>query len=165
MNAERLAQDIAALPIHRRDRRRRDRPRRRAAPSVAADSGRREAAAPAETALDFGARAGARAKRELDSLLARLDVEPGRLNEVEERLFALKAAARQIQCPGRQAAALRSDSSQSSIPERRRSIDRAGGADVAAPAQIFRDSCFGAFRGARQSRETSEAIVLSELRR
>jgi len=100
MNAGRLAQEISA-----------------AAEFVAGDGGAevdlaaalrrlsrlspegREAARAAETALDSALAHVQDARRELESLLARLDVEPGRLEQVEERLFALKAAARKYAVP------------------------------------------------------------------
>ena len=95
MNGERLAQDISA-----------------AAEFVAGDGGAevalaaalrrlsrlvpegKAAAQAAEQALDSALALTHEAKAELQSLLARLDVEPGKLEEVEERLYALRAAAR-----------------------------------------------------------------------
>jgi DNA repair protein RecN (Recombination protein N) len=56
----------------------------------------RQAASAAETALEAAFAHAEEARRELESLAARLDVEPGRLEEVEERLFALRAAARKF---------------------------------------------------------------------
>jgi DNA repair protein RecN (Recombination protein N) len=95
MNADRLAQDVSA-----------------AAGFVSGDGGAetklagalrrlsrlpkegREAAQAAESALESGLALVQEARQELDSLLARLEGEPGQLEEVEERLFALRAAAR-----------------------------------------------------------------------
>ncbi len=54
----------------------------------------RQAASAAEGALEAAFAHTEEARRELESLAARLDVEPGRLEEAEERLFALRAAAR-----------------------------------------------------------------------
>lgn len=54
----------------------------------------RQAASAAETALEAAFAHTEEARRELESVAARLDAEPGRLEEVEERLFALRAAAR-----------------------------------------------------------------------
>jgi DNA repair protein RecN (Recombination protein N) len=59
----------------------------------------REAAQAAEQALDSALALTQEAKAELQSLLARLDVEPGKLEQVEERLFALRAAARKYNVP------------------------------------------------------------------
>jgi DNA repair protein RecN (Recombination protein N) len=95
MNAGRLAQDIAA-----------------ALDFVVSDAGAevrlasalrrlsrlpaegRAAAQAAETALDSAHALVQDASSELKSLLDRLDAEPGKLEQVEERLFALRAAAR-----------------------------------------------------------------------
>jgi DNA repair protein RecN (Recombination protein N) len=95
MNADRLAQDVSA-----------------AADFVSGDGGAetklagalrrlsrlpkegREAVQAAESALESGLALVQEAHQELDSLLARLGGEPGQLEQVEERLFALRAAAR-----------------------------------------------------------------------
>ena len=95
MNAERLAKDISE-----------------AAGSVSGEGGAqaklaaalrrlsrlpnegRNAAAKAEAALDSALVLVEEGARELEALLSRLDVEPGKLTEVEERLFGLRAAAR-----------------------------------------------------------------------
>jgi DNA repair protein RecN (Recombination protein N) len=54
----------------------------------------RDAVQAAEAALDSGLALIQEARQELDLLLARLEGEPGQLEQVEERLFALRAAAR-----------------------------------------------------------------------
>jgi DNA repair protein RecN (Recombination protein N) len=95
MNAGRLAQDVSA-----------------AADFVSGDGGAetkltgalrrlsrlpkegREAVQAAESALESGLALVQEARQELDSLLARLEGEPGQLELVEERLFGLRAAAR-----------------------------------------------------------------------
>ena len=95
MNAGRLAQDVSA-----------------AADFVSGDGGAetkvasalrrlsrlpkegREAVQAAETALESALALVQEARHELDILLKRLDGEPGQLEPVEERLFALRAAAR-----------------------------------------------------------------------
>jgi DNA repair protein RecN (Recombination protein N) len=59
----------------------------------------RQAAAAAEAALESAFAQTEEARRELESVLARLDAKPGRLEEVEERLFALRAAARKYNVP------------------------------------------------------------------
>src|SRR6266446_6339721 len=165
MNAERLAQDIAA-----------------AAEFIAGDGGAeiglaaalrrlsrltlegREAAAPAETALDSALALVHEAKRELDSLLARLDVEPGRLNEVEERLFALKAAARKYNAPAAKLPALRSEfeAKLDSLKGGAQSIAQAD-ADVDRARAIFRDTASALSAARAKAAKRLEAIVLSEL--
>ncbi len=54
----------------------------------------RQAVRAAYTALETAFAHTEEARRELESLAARLDAEPGLLDEAEERLFALRAAAR-----------------------------------------------------------------------
>ena len=54
----------------------------------------RKVAAPAETALEQAYALAEEARRELDSLLSRLDSDTGALEKAEERLFALRALAR-----------------------------------------------------------------------
>ena len=56
----------------------------------------RKIAAPAETALDQAYALAEEARRELDSLLSRLDSDTGALEKKEERLFALRALGAQI---------------------------------------------------------------------
>jgi DNA repair protein RecN (Recombination protein N) len=57
----------------------------------------RDAVQAAETALESGLALVQEAGQELDALLSRLQGEPGQLEQVEERLFALRAAARKYQ--------------------------------------------------------------------
>jgi DNA repair protein RecN (Recombination protein N) len=54
----------------------------------------RRIAAPAETALEQAYALAEEARRELDSLLSRLDTDTNALEKAEERLFALRALAR-----------------------------------------------------------------------
>src|SRR4029078_9445079 len=54
----------------------------------------RKIAAPAETALQQAYALSEEARRELDSLLSRLDTDTNALERKEERLFALRALAR-----------------------------------------------------------------------
>jgi DNA repair protein RecN (Recombination protein N) len=54
----------------------------------------KKAAAAAETALEQAFALAEEGRRELDALLSRLDVDAGELDRKEERLFALRAAAR-----------------------------------------------------------------------
>lgn len=108
MNAGRLAQDIAA-----------------ATEFVAADAGAevrlaaalrrlsrlpaegRQAASAAETALDSALVLVQEARAQLEALLAKLEAEPGKLEQIEERLFALRGAARKYNVPVSGLAALR----------------------------------------------------------
>ena len=59
----------------------------------------RKAAETAENALEQAFTLTEEARRELESLLTRLDVDPGELERKEERLFALRAAARKYAVP------------------------------------------------------------------
>jgi DNA repair protein RecN (Recombination protein N) len=110
MNAGRLAQDIAA-----------------ATDFVAGDAGAevrlaaalrrlsrlpaegKQAASAAETALDSALVLVQEAHAQLEALLAKLAAEPGRLEQIEERLFALRGAARKYNVPVSGLAALRAD--------------------------------------------------------
>jgi DNA repair protein RecN (Recombination protein N) len=59
----------------------------------------RKAAAAAETALDQAYNAVEEARRELELLQSRLDVEPGQLEKVEDRIHDLRSAARKYGVP------------------------------------------------------------------
>jgi DNA repair protein RecN (Recombination protein N) len=69
----------------------------------------RKLAAAAETALESAVAQAEEARRELEHAASRLEAEPGRLEEVEERLFALRAAARKYNVPADRLAALRTE--------------------------------------------------------
>jgi len=69
----------------------------------------RKAAAAAETALEQSYALAEEARRELDSLLSRLDTDTGALERKEERLFALRALARKYGVTPDQLAAVRDD--------------------------------------------------------
>lgn len=134
MNAGRLAQDIAA-----------------ATDFVAGDSGAevrlsaalrrlsrlppegREAASAAETALDSALALVQDARAELEALLAKLAAKPGKLEEVEERLFALRAAARKYNVPVSGLAALRAG-----FEEKLGALDGGSGSLSAAEAEVTR---------------------------
>src|SRR6185295_11462329 len=110
MNAGRLAQEIAA-----------------ATEFVAGDAGAevrlaaalrrlsrlpgegRHAASAAETALDSALVLVQEARVQLEALLAKLAAEPGRLEQIEERLFALRGAARKYNVQVNGLAALRAE--------------------------------------------------------
>jgi DNA repair protein RecN (Recombination protein N) len=95
MNASRIAEDIsAALELLSGER--------GAEASLASALKRlmrlkpeaREAVAPAERALDQSFAMAEEGRRELEAFLSRLEADPGELEKKEERLFALRAAAR-----------------------------------------------------------------------
>jgi len=69
----------------------------------------RQAARAAETALEQAYALAEEARRELDSLLSRLDSDTGSLERKEERLFALRALARKYGVTPDQLSALRDD--------------------------------------------------------
>jgi DNA repair protein RecN (Recombination protein N) len=69
----------------------------------------RKAAAAAETALEQSYALAEEARRELDSLLSRLDTDTGALERKEERLFALRALARKYGVMPDQLPAVRDD--------------------------------------------------------
>ena len=69
----------------------------------------RQAVASAETALDSALALTQEARSDLESLLARLDAEPGKLEQMEERLFALRAAARKYNVASAALAGLRAE--------------------------------------------------------
>ena len=69
----------------------------------------RKIAAPAETALEQAYALAEDARRELDSLLSRLDSDTGALEKKEERLFALRALARKYGTTPDQLPALRDE--------------------------------------------------------
>ncbi|HVW73280.1 MAG TPA: DNA repair protein RecN [Rhizomicrobium sp.] len=69
----------------------------------------RKAAAAAETALEQAYALAEEARRELDSLLSRLDTDTGSLERKEERLFALRALARKYGVTPDQLPAIRDD--------------------------------------------------------
>ncbi|HYM17057.1 MAG TPA: DNA repair protein RecN [Micropepsaceae bacterium] len=64
---------------------------------------------PALSILESGLAQAEEGRRELESLLSRLEFEPGRLEQVEERLFALRAAARKFGVKANALADLRSE--------------------------------------------------------
>jgi DNA repair protein RecN (Recombination protein N) len=69
----------------------------------------RKAAAAAATALEQAYAFAEEARRELDSLLSRLDTDTGSLERKEERLFALRALARKYGVTPDELAAIRDD--------------------------------------------------------
>ena len=59
----------------------------------------RKAASAAEQALDLAYNATADATRELEALLSRLDFEPGKQEKIEDRIHAIRSAARKYGVP------------------------------------------------------------------
>ena len=134
MNAGRLAQEIAA-----------------ATEFVAGDAGAevrlaaalrrlsrlpgegRQAASAAETALDSALVLVQEARAQLEALLAKLAAEPGRLEQIEERLFALRGAARKYGVPVSKLAALRAD-----FEAKLAALDGGAGSLAAAEAEVAR---------------------------
>jgi len=95
MNASRIAEDVSSASDLLNGE-------RGAGASISAalkrlsrmSEGARKASAPAEQALDQAYNALEDARRELDSLSARLDFEPGQLEKTEDRIHDLRNAAR-----------------------------------------------------------------------
>jgi DNA repair protein RecN (Recombination protein N) len=69
----------------------------------------RKAATPAETALDSALALVHQARSQLEGLLASLENDPAKLENIEERLFALRAAARKYHVPVDALAGLRDE--------------------------------------------------------
>jgi DNA repair protein RecN (Recombination protein N) len=82
----------------------------------------REAARAAEAALETAFAQVQEGRRELELLLAKLDVEPKKLDEVEERLFAIRAAARKYNVAADALANLRAE-----FEAKLASLDEGGG--------------------------------------
>jgi DNA repair protein RecN (Recombination protein N) len=88
-------------------------------------------AAPAVAMLESGLVQAEEGRRELESLLSRLEFEPGRLEQIEERLFALRAAARKFAVKPDALAELRSQF------EAKLALLDAGGQSIASAEQDF----------------------------
>src|SRR5258706_4451960 len=85
----------------------------------------------AETALDSALALTQEARSELERLLARLDAEPGKLEQVEERLFAIRAAARKYHVAPDALAGLRAE-----FEEKLAALDGGGASIAAAQAEM-----------------------------
>jgi DNA repair protein RecN (Recombination protein N) len=134
MNAGKLAQDITA-----------------AAEFVAGDAGAevrlasalrrlsrlppegKQAAAAAETALDSALSLVQEARSELESLLTRLQADPGKLEQIEERLFAIRAASRKYNVPADRLSEVQAD-----FEAKLAEIDGGTAAVAAADAELAR---------------------------
>ncbi|MCP5411938.1 MAG: DNA repair protein RecN [Alphaproteobacteria bacterium] len=165
MNAARIAEDIAAaLELVSGDR---------GAESALAQALKkisrmgaeaRKVAAPAESALEQAYGFAEEARRELDSLAARLDTDTGVLEKTEERLFALRALARKYGVIPDELPALRDDYAA-------RQDMLAGGGDQIKKAQARVDAARAAYlaaaaklsKGRAAAAKKLEAAVAAEL--
>ena len=124
----------------------------------------RRIAAPAETALEQAYALAEEARRELDSLLSRLDSDANVLERTEERLFALRALARKYGVTPDRLPALRDEfcAKQTALTEGGSQIKKA-----ASRVAVARDAYLTAARKLSKSREGSakklEAAVAAEL--
>jgi len=124
----------------------------------------RKIAAPAETALEQAYALAEDARRELDSLLSRLDSDTGALEKKEERLFALRALARKYGTTPDQLPALRDE-----YVAKQDALSAGGGQMKQAEAKVTatRDAYLTAARKLSKSREGAakklEAAVAGEL--
>ncbi len=124
----------------------------------------RKIAAPAETALEQAYALAEDARRELDSLLSRLDSDTGALEKKEERLFALRALARKYGVTPDQLPALRDD-----YAAKQDALSAGGGQMKQAEATVAatREAYLTAARKLSRSREGAvkklEAAVAGEL--
>jgi DNA repair protein RecN (Recombination protein N) len=124
----------------------------------------RKAAAPAETALEQAYALAEEARRELDSLLSRLDSDANVLERTEERLFALRALARKYGVTPDGLPALRDE-----FAAKQAALTEGGGQIKQAEAKVAaaRDAYLIAARKLSKSREGAakklEAAVAGEL--
>jgi DNA repair protein RecN (Recombination protein N) len=124
----------------------------------------RRIAAPAETALEQAYALAEDARRELDSLLSRLDSDTGALEKKEERLFALRALARKYGTTPDQLPALRDE-----YNAKQDALSAGGGQMKQAQARVVatRDAYLTAARKLSKAREGAarklEAAVAAEL--
>jgi len=124
----------------------------------------RKIAAPAETALEQAYALAEEARRELDSLLSRLDSDSNALERTEERLFALRALARKYGVTPDRLAALCEDfvARQSALTQGGSLISRAQ-----AKVALARDAYLAAARKLSKAREGAarklETAVAAEL--
>ena len=91
----------------------------------------RQAVAAAESSLDSALALVQEARSGLESLLARLENEPGKLEQAEERLFALRAAARKYNVRVDGLAGLRAD-----LEGKLAALDGGGASLAAAEAEV-----------------------------
>jgi DNA repair protein RecN (Recombination protein N) len=124
----------------------------------------RKAAQPAEAALEQAYAYAEEARRELDSLLSRLETDTGGLERKEERLFALRALARKYGVTPDELASIRDD-----YVARREALVSGGGQIKKAEAKVTagRDAYLTAARKLSNARAGAakklEAAVAAEL--
>jgi DNA repair protein RecN (Recombination protein N) len=124
----------------------------------------RKIAAPAETALEQAYALAEEARRELDSLLSRLDSDSNALERTEERLFALRALARKYGVTPDRLPALCEE-----FAAKQAALTQGGGQIKQAEAKVAaaRDAYLAAARKLSKAREGSakklEAAVAAEL--
>ncbi len=100
MNASRIAEDVSAAVESLAGERGAEMALASALKRLARTNAEaRKAAESAENALEQAFALAEEARRELESLLSRLDADPAELERKEERLFALRAAARKYAVP------------------------------------------------------------------
>jgi DNA repair protein RecN (Recombination protein N) len=165
MNASRIAEDVAAAADLLNGE-------RGAGASISAALKRlsrmseeaRKASAAAERALDQAYNALEDARRELDSLSARLDFEPGQLEKTEDRIHDLRSAGRKYGVtPDRLPAIL------VEFEAKREALDSSGGrmkeaeAAVAATRALYLDAAGRLSKSRGAAARKLEAAVASEL--
>ena len=124
----------------------------------------RKAAAPAESALEQAYAMAEEARRELDSLLSRLDTDTGTLEKKEERLFALRALARKYGVTPEELPALAADyaARQDALAGGGDHIRKAEGA-VAAARDIYLRAAGNLSKARAAAARKLEAAVAAEL--
>jgi DNA repair protein RecN (Recombination protein N) len=124
----------------------------------------RKAAAPAESALEQAYAMAEEARRELDSLLSRLDTDTGTLEKKEERLFALRALARKYGVTPEELPALAADyaARQDALAGGGDHIRKAEGA-VAAARDIYLRAAGKLSKARAAAARKLEAAVAAEL--
>jgi DNA repair protein RecN (Recombination protein N) len=165
MNASRIAEDVAAAADLLDGE-------RGAGASISAALKRlsrmseeaRNASAAAEQALDQAYNALEDARRELDSLGARLDFEPGQLEKTDDRIHELRSAARKYGVTPDELPAVLRD-----FEGKREALDSSGGrmkdaeAAVAATRNSYRDAAGRLSKSRAAAARKLETAVASEL--
>jgi DNA repair protein RecN (Recombination protein N) len=125
----------------------------------------RKAAAPAETALEQSYALTEEARRELEAFLSRLETDSGELERKEERLFAIRAAARKYAVPSDRLVAVLAD-----FRLKREALDLGGEklkeaeAAVAATLAAYREAAKRLSAARAAAAKKLEAAVATELK-
>lgn len=165
MNASRIAEDVSAAADLLNGE-------RGAGASISAalkrlsrmNDAARQASAAAEQALDQAYNALEDARRELDSLSARLDFEPGQLEKTDDRIHALRGAARKYGVTPDELPAVLRD-----FEAKREALDSSGGrvkeadAVVAATRRSYLDAAGNLSKSRAAAARKLEAAVAGEL--